>query len=568
LEARLAGALQRAGHKVTYVTCGGALRRHCVVMVGMHLPANATAVARESVCRQCRARATAVRQEFNLSGPQIDELLDPAEMRSIDERADSGEARALLDTDWHGVPVGRRALFPFLVYKKKDDLDLDESQWLEYRDQLHQTLVAVSAARALLANHRPDNVITYSATYSVVSTFLQVARDAGVGDYFIEATGNLAHRSRRAIMGRDGIIEWFAALRSAWPRFEHMPADALLLAEAGDHAVNLFGAVSPLSYSTSAGSDARAVRDAVRAPEGAKILLATLSSYDEWFGAKAAGLALALTSAFGSQLEWIDWLVAHAARHPEYHLVIRVHPREFPNRRERTGLLSSHARKLQVRLAQLPPNCFVNWPSQRLSLYDLAKAADVVLNSWSTAGKEMTLLGLPVVEWAPNVLLYPPDPLYCARTSDEYALCIARALGDGWREANILRMFRWCALEYGGSSFLTRDGPSRGPASAPLLRRVARRLARARVDAWAARRDSLPAASVRQVEITLSGEHALLLQEPRGDVQSEAQMLAAQIRRMAAALFPDATGEAGGLRDRLLGAAQRFEAAAIMEEQG
>jgi len=563
LEARLAGELQRAGHDVTYITCNGALRRHCVVMAGMHLPADATAVVRDSACRKCRARATALRREFNLSGPQIDELLDPAEMRRIDERADSGDARALLDTDWHGVPVGRRALFPFLVYKKKDDLDLDDSQWHEYRDQLHQTMIAVSAARTLLASDRPDHVITYSATYSVVSTFLQVARDAGAGDYFTEASGNLAHRSRRAILGRGGIIEWFAALRLAWPRFEHIPADASLLAEAGDHVVSLFGAVSPFSYSTSAGSGAAAVRAAVCAPEGAKLLLATLSSHDEWFAAEAAGLAQARPSAFASQLEWIDWVVAFAARHPEFHLVIRVHPREFPNRRERSGLLSSHAHKLMVRLAQLPPNCFVNWPSQQLSLYDLAKVADVVLNSWSSAGKEMALLGLPVIEWAPDVLLYAPEPLYCARTPDEYAERIGRALSDGWREGNIARMFRWCTLEYGSASFVMREGALRGPASAPLARRVARRFARARVDAWTARRDRLPAASVRLVESTLSGACALLLQEPCGDAHSEASMLAMQIRRMTAALFPTGATEAENLRDRLLGAARTFEAAAI-----
>jgi hypothetical protein len=562
LEARLAGALQQAGHDVTYVTCGGALRRHCVVMAGMHLRADADPATRESACRKCRARADAVRREFRLTGPTIDDLVDAAELRRIGDTVDHGEARALVDSIWHGIPAGRRALFPFLVYKKKDDLELDDGQWREYRDQLHQAMVAISAARAALADDRPDHVITYSATYSVVSTFLQVARDAGVGDYFTEASGNLAHRGRRAILGRHGIIPWFEALRALWPQVEGEPADAAQLEEAGDHAVNLFGAVSPFSYSTSAGSGADAVRAAVHAPPGSKLLLATLSSYDEWFAAEEAGLATARPSAFGSQLDWIDWLVARAAKHQEWHLVIRVHPREFPNRRERSGLLSSHARKLQARLAQLPGNCFVNWPSQQLSLYDLAKAADVVLNAWSSAGKEMALLGLPVVEWAPDVLLYPPDPRYCADTPEGYAACIDRALGDGWQAGNIARMFRWCALEYGAASFVMRDGASRGPAGAPLLLRAARRLARARVDAWAARRDPLPAGAVRQVEDTLQGGKLLLVAPSRGDAASESRMLAVQVRRMAGALHPNPDAN-DGLRGRLLAAADGFEAGRV-----
>ena len=568
LEARLAGALQLAGHEVTYVTCGGALKRHCVVMAGMHLAADAGPESRESVCRKCRARAKAVRRQFGLVGPDLDMYVDPQELRRIDRCVEDGNTRDLIDSQWHGVPTGRRALFPFLVYKKKDDLDLDAAQWREYRDQLHQAMVAVSAAGHLLDQHRPDCVLTYSATYSVVSTFLQVARERGVGDYFVEASGNLAHRTRRAILGRGGIIEWFAALRAAWPRFEHVPADASLLAEAGDHVVNLFGAVSPLSYSTSAGSGAAFVRDAVKAPAGAKLLLATLSSYDEWFAAESAGLALARTAAFASQLQWLDWLVGHAVQHPEYHLVIRVHPREFPNRRERSGVLSSHARKLEARFVHLPPNCFINWPSQQLSLYDLAKAADVVLNAWSSAGKEMALLGLPVVEWAPDVLLYPPEPRYCAHTPDEYAACIRRALDDGWREGNIVRMFRWCALEYGAASFIMRDGASRGPSGIPLVLRAARRLARARVDVWIAHRDPLPTASVEQVRHTLAAGRPVLLREMPGAARSEAAALAQQMRRMADALYrwggaggKDMTGAApAGLYQRLLGAARRLQA--------
>ena len=558
LEARAAAALQKAGHAVTYITCAGVLRRHCVTMAAKHLPANASEDARKAVCRKCRARADAVRREFGLAGPKIDDLVGAEELGRIDASLDRENPRELAELRWHDIPVGRRAFFPLLVYKKKDDLDLDESQWREYRDQLHQTMVAVSAARNFLAANKADRVLTYSATYSVISTFLDAAQSLGVAGYFTEASGNLAHRSRRAILGKGGIIQWFGALRSAWPSFERHPADASLLGEVGDHAVTLFGAASPFSYSTAAGSDAAAVRSAVQAPPGAKLLLATMSSHDEWFAAEAAGLAQIRPSAFPSQLDWLDWLVDYARQRPEVHLVIRVHPREFPNRREHTGLTSSHSYKLRARLVDLPPNCVVNWPSQQLSLYDLAKAADVVLNAWSSAGKEMALLGLPVVEWAPDVLLYPPEPRYCGRTPEEYALCIQQALEDGWREANIVRMFRWCALEYGAASYVTRNDPSPNPAKPPLVLRAVRRLARERVDAWIARRNHLPAESVREIESTLADGRPLLVRSARGDAKAEAHALATQIDRMKTALFPRSDAGSAGLGERLSQAARHL----------
>ena len=568
MEARLASALQLAGHEVTYVTCGGVLNRHCVVMAGMHLPANAAPDLRERACRQCRNRAKAVRLEFGLFGPELDACLGADELRDIDAYVSDGPTSALIDSKWHGVPTGRRALFPFLVYKKKDDLELDAGQWDEYRDQLYQAMVAVSVARRLLAEYRPDRVVTYSATYSVVSAFLSVARHAGVGDYFVEASGNLAHRTRRAILGKTGIIEWFAALRRIWPDVEHLPANTSMLSEVGDHVVNLIGAISPFSYSAPSGSDAGRIRDAVGIPEGSKLLLATMSSYDEWFAAEVAGLTQAGATTFESQLQWLDWLVAYVAQHPEFYLVIRVHPREFPNRRERSGMLSSHARKLELRFAQLPPNCFINWPSQMLSLYDLAKAADVVLNAWSSAGKEMALLGLPVVEWAPQALLYAPEPRYCGHTPDEYAKCIVLALSDGWCEGNIVRMFRWCALEYGAASFIMRDRVSHKSSRTSFFLRASRRIARARVDAWIAHRDRFPAASLEEIQRTLVEGKPFLVREWDGKPQEETEALAQQIRRMAKALFQDGAMQhreavAGiavdDLRRRLLDAAHRLE---------
>lgn len=554
LETRLAAALQQAGHDVTYVTCGGILHRHCIVMAAMHLAPDAGKVQRDRICGKCTARADAARAAFGLKGPKLSELLDQAELDAIEARVALPDGQALLDTVWHGVPVGRRALFPFLVYKKKDDLEFSSEMWREYRDQLHQTMVAVSGAKRLLEIHKPDTAITYSATYSVVSSFLEVVRSVGARDYFVEASGNLAHRDRRAILGRTGIIEWFATLRRMWPQFEDQPVDPVLLTETGDHLVTLFGATSPFSYSPSAskGSDAT-TRAAVQAPDGARILVATMSSYDEWFAAEVAGLAHAHAMAFPSQLEWLDWLIEFARSRPDLHLVIRVHPREFPNRRERSGRLSSHALKLQKRLASLPANCFVNWPSQNLSLYDLAKQADVVLNAWSSAGREVSLLGLPVVEWVPGMLIYAPNPAYCATDRDGYRACIERALEDGWQEGNIVRMLRWCALEYGVASFVTRPDSRPGPAPVSFALRVARKLARARLDAWLARRSPISPDVVRAVETTLQQGQPLLANQPGTEREAEVRAMATEIRRVVIALFGDAEPTENRLKLDLLG---------------
>ena len=86
-------------------------------------------------------------------------------------------------------------------------------------------------------------------------------------------------------------------------------------------------------------------------------------------------------------MDWIRALVRYVARREDLCLIIRVHPREFPNKREM--VLSEHAKMLQVALSELPDNVKVNWPTDKVSLYDLANITDAFANAWSSAGKEM-----------------------------------------------------------------------------------------------------------------------------------------------------------------------------------
>jgi hypothetical protein len=149
---------------------------------------------------------------------------------------------------------------------------------------------------------------------------------------------------------------------------------------------------------------------------------------------------------FATQIEWIRALVEWIRDRPDRFLLLRVHPREFPNKRERVK--SEHARMLEKALVALPPNVRVNWPADELSLYDIAEHADVFLNAWSSAGKEMALLGRPVVVYCPSLLMYAPAINYVGETKEAYFAAIEAALRDGWRFENIRKAYRWCAVEY------------------------------------------------------------------------------------------------------------------------
>jgi len=544
LEARLAQAMQVRGHEVVFVTCGGVLRRNCVVMTASGLPTDASEERRNAVCSDCRGRAGAIRRSFGLQGPELRDVIDAEMISEADRVSDQVRDVSGLEITWQGVPVGRRALFPFLNYKKRDNLDFSEQEWGDYRNQLQQTVLSIAASQQLIEQHRPDAIITYSSTYSVISAFSEFARKHGVLTYFIEASGNLAHRIDRAVFARDRIRMFYLALRDLWKGFADRPALPEQLREVTDYLLHLFGAKSVFVYSASSNVGEASLRDRFGVPPGARLLLATMSSSDEVFASEQAGLRPAFPAAFASQVEWIDWLRKYVAGRPDLFLIIRVHPREFPNRREREARFSGHARRLQQRLIDLPVNCVVNWPDQKVSLYDLAKEVDVVLNAWSSAGKELGLLGIPVVEWTPDLLSYAPQPGHFAVDEQGYREKIERALAQGWSGDNVRAMFRWCALEYCWSNVRTGDRRQPNPVTHFIWRAIgkfARRASPFGFDAWRERRKGFDPEAVATIEKVLEQGSATVVDctaaAPARFRQDEAAAMATEIRRIAAALF-------------------------------
>src|SRR5262249_21948383 len=157
----------------------------------------------------------------------------------------------------------------------------------------------------------------------------------------------------------------------------------------------LFRAGSVFGYSSGARGAAANVRGRLGIDAGRRIVVAAMSSYDELFAAETVRARAPARPLFARQVDWIRSLLEWVRGRPELFLVTGVPRRGSPTRRE--GVKSEHAAQLEAEFSGLPPNARVNWPSDGISLYDLAGEAALFLTAWSSVGKEMTALGLPVV---------------------------------------------------------------------------------------------------------------------------------------------------------------------------
>ena len=52
-----------------------------------------------------------------------------------------------------------------------------------------------------------------------------------------------------------------------------------------------------------------------------------------------------------------------------------------------------------LEITDKPKNISLNLPNQKISIYEVIENVDLVLNSWSSVGKDLALLGLPVITY-------------------------------------------------------------------------------------------------------------------------------------------------------------------------
>lgn len=456
-EALVLEALKQAGHEIIYVTCGKLFATHCVAMSASGVGYDDAPERKKAVCERCVNNANLLRTGVSFDGPWLRGLIADEDVRTVDGLLADENRDTLLDLERDGVPLGRIALYQLMIRNKMLDLKFGQQAWHEYLVDLRYTLYSWLATGRLIDTHRPDRVIVYNGLYSVNRAACLAAEARGIPAYFLHAGVNLSNRLQTMMVGRGHTFTYYPKLLGRWPQFAALPATPRMLSLVTNHYLALFGGRSIFVYSKEKSTDVFDPRRYFGIAAGQKVLVATLGTYDEEVAAEAVGARkYRQRPLFETQIEWVRALVEFVAGRPNLFLIVRVHPREFPNRRE--GRKSQHASLLEAEFSRLPPNAAVNWPSDGISLFDLADKADVFLNSWSSVGKDMALLGIPVVIYSDEVPFYPIELNYIGTTLESYFSAIDAALKDGWSAETVRRAYRWSAYEFIRSTVDIGDG--------------------------------------------------------------------------------------------------------------
>ena len=447
-EALIAETLQQAGHELLYVTCGGLFNAYCIPMSAAGLTMSSSLTEKDRVCGVCKKRRTIIRKEFGFRSIDLIDILSQEDRKEVAKILKELTPQNFMEWKIDSIPVGKYALYEFLINQKKDSTELSDQEWIRFLPELTNALYSFFVSKKIIELEKPDRVMTYNSFYSVNHIFCELAAQRDIPHYFLHAGNNLSNRLQTLLITRGyEIANWNR--NPHWETYRNYPCSKEMLSAVTNHVLALFQGKDVFAYSAPKSSELKTnLREYFKIQKNQKVLLATLSSTDERVAAEAIGVQFPDENCiFKSQVDWIRALIEYIGRRPEYCLILRVHPRNFPNKRE--NLKSKQAENLENILINLPDNVKVNWPAENISIYDMAEITNVVLNAWSNAGKEMSLLGLPVVLYSRNlVTAYPAELNYVGVTIQDYFEEIDRAITDGFSFENIRKAYRWCAFEY------------------------------------------------------------------------------------------------------------------------
>ncbi len=446
-ENRLACELAADGHEIVYVSCGRSFPEHCTTYAGHNLATDAPRSEKDAICRKCIRNAATLAAGNGGKHLVLSDYIT-AEDRARVENLMTGVTREnYLDFQVDGVDVGRAITYELFLHYKKMSTRLSDDEWNYYRIYLRNALLSLAGYAHIHKSEKPDTVFFYSPQYNVNGVAAQYASLQGSKVYFVEGSSSNAER--------------YEALR-VWDWKEHglvnpglshwHSANKLLTTEdikrVTGHFHELLNAKSFAVYSEPAAQTV-SFRQHFGIPDNARIVLATLSSFDEAYAANVIGKfpdRKVKSLVFRDQFEWIEKTIAHVAKMPDIFLIVRIHPRDYPNKRDPRQ--SEQAALWEKLFESRPSNVAINWPQDKISLYSVFQQVDAVVTGWSATGTEALVFGVPVVTYDRFLPSYPADIHFTGDSEQEYYANIAKALESGRGFAHAAPAYRWLATSF------------------------------------------------------------------------------------------------------------------------
>jgi len=428
IENRLIREVSKSNMESVFVTCGGTFPQHCTCYSAFNVSLDGPRSLKDQICSQCINCAKVLSRANGAKHIILSEFSTQKHAKLAQRLIASINRNNYLQLQVLQVPVGKIATYEcFLRYKKMTSC-LNEEEWQFYKEYLRNALLSLFAFREIYAQEKPNKIFFYSPQYVVNGVCARFAELKGAATYFVEGSSNNAERYKALRIWNWKKYGLENPTLQTWPRSKFR-VNQQDLRRVTDHFYELFAANSFAVYSAPAKQHVD-IRAYYNIPCNAKVILATLSSFDEAYSAyliEKFPRSKVASSVYPNQFEWIKDTINRLDQFPNTVLIVRLHPRDFSNKRE--AHRSEQADVWQEILGKPPRNVRINKPEDNISLYSMLNQVDVVLTGWSATGVEALVFGVPTVSYDSSLPSFPADIHLSGNSIKEYISNIRKALG-------------------------------------------------------------------------------------------------------------------------------------------
>jgi hypothetical protein len=480
--ALVAKSLQERGHRVLVVRCHDVYQR-CVVMDSMSLPRDMTLEQRQSACAACAQSAAHAARDYGIEIVELAELVDDEvrhvvarQMRDLPEDLASFEIDGVKFAQFCGAEAA-------VTFKVLDPFSRDPEVRTLLLQYLEGALLSYHAMKRLAGIVKATRLVHFNE-YSMLLGAAVAARGLSIPTTNMSfATVMVVDRQRIVLMPTLLAISSYREQLENWHAWRNLALSEKTVAEFGNDCRYRMTSNSAMIYSPVRTGSVDDLYEQLAISQSRRLLVAFTSSLDEVSANKyyleAVGeRPFPAEQPFRDQIEWLEALIARVEPSDDLQLVVRIHPREGANRRDKVA--SRHLAMLRERFTKQYEHVRFVWPGDAVSSYDLAELADVGLTGWSTIGLEMVRFGVPVVAAFNLHTPFPVgDVVRWQPTRNGYFQCLDEALRA---EPDLNRptfAYRWSSLRHLGYAVDLGDvvpdsgfsglPPYRAPAAAEIL---------------------------------------------------------------------------------------------------
>lgn len=426
-EIALINGFHSFGHSNTVIRCGGYLNTYCTTMNGNRLKEESPNFTKAIICKSCRQKGNLANKIIN--GDSIDQtnFISTEDRLAIENIINEVDFRNWKEFKFKNIPIGRYASYEVILNNKINLDELNESKFHEkYRISLKNSLLCAISFEKIIELTKFDVLFVRNSLYSINRVACWIANDRNIKAYSIQNEGVL----------NDGVSRLYVNKWDKHPfQLQSSTKSSTILNNNEEKGINIFiekytkdmkKSKSLLNYSEpSKNLSTLKIRDKLGIKNQQKTILITLSSGDENRAAEIIGVIPERSDSdmFLNQNAWIKFLLNCADENPDLNFIFRIHPREKRNRRD--NVQSSNYPKLLKILSQVPNNVYVNYPGDKVSIYDIFSISDISINFGSSTGLYTSAMGIPTIVQDPHLNLgYPSKIGYIVFNKNDYSRLI------------------------------------------------------------------------------------------------------------------------------------------------